>query len=79
MCYGIAFLRKKGYQVLLQPPYFMKKDIMAGIAQLEDFDKQLYKVSGKTDDPEGNTETYLIATSEQPICDRLSCTCNFCP
>ena len=65
--YGIAFLRKKGYQVL-QPPYFMKKDIMAGIAQLEDFDEQLYKVSGKTDDPEGNTETYLIATSEQPIC-----------
>ena len=65
--YGIAFLRKRGYQVL-QPPYFMKKEIMAGIAQLEDFDEQLYKVSGKTDDPDGNTETYLIATSEQPIC-----------
>eukprot|EP00957_Ditylum_brightwellii_P186388 14191555-Ditylum_brightwellii.AAC.1 len=41
---------------------------MAGIAQLEDFDEQLYKVSGKTDDPEGSTEKYLIATSEQPIC-----------
>jgi seryl-tRNA synthetase len=65
--YGIAFLRQRDYQVL-QPPYFMKKDIMSGIAQLEDFDEQLYKVSGKTDDPEGNTETYLIATSEQPIC-----------
>ena len=65
--YGIAFLRKRGYQVL-QPPYFMKKEVMAGIAQLEDFDEQLYKVSGKTDDPEGSTEKYLIATSEQPIC-----------
>ncbi|KAL3761158.1 hypothetical protein ACHAWU_000253 [Discostella pseudostelligera] len=65
--YGIAFLRKRGYQVL-QPPYFMKKEVMAGIAQLEDFDEQLYKVSGKTDDPEGVTESYLIATSEQPIC-----------
>mmetsp|Transcript_8944 Transcript_8944/g.21722 ORF Transcript_8944/g.21722 Transcript_8944/m.21722 type:complete len:493 (-) Transcript_8944:193-1671(-) len=65
--YGIAFLRKRGYQVL-QPPYFMKKEVMAGIAQLEDFDEQLYKVSGKTDDPDGSSEKYLIATSEQPIC-----------
>ncbi|EED90361.1 seryl-trna synthetase [Thalassiosira pseudonana CCMP1335] len=65
--YGIAFLRKRGYQVL-QPPYFMNKDVMSGIAQLEDFDEQLYKVSGKTDDPENTSEKYLIATSEQPIC-----------
>jgi len=65
--YGIAFLRKKEYQVL-QPPYMMNKEVMAGIAQLEDFDEQLYKVSGKTDDPDGATEKYLIATSEQPIC-----------
>jgi seryl-tRNA synthetase len=46
----------------------MNKDVMAEIAQLEDFDEQLYKISGKTDDPEGSTEKYLIATSEQPIC-----------
>eukprot|EP00565_Helicotheca_tamesis_P002014 CAMPEP_0185727172 /NCGR_PEP_ID=MMETSP1171-20130828/2931_1 /TAXON_ID=374046 /ORGANISM="Helicotheca tamensis, Strain CCMP826" /LENGTH=493 /DNA_ID=CAMNT_0028395677 /DNA_START=90 /DNA_END=1571 /DNA_ORIENTATION=- len=65
--YGIAFLRKRDYSVL-QPPYMMNKDVMSGIAQLEDFDEQLYKVSGKTDDPEGSTEKYLIATSEQPIC-----------
>uniref|UniRef100_A0A7S4IPF2 serine--tRNA ligase n=1 Tax=Odontella aurita TaxID=265563 RepID=A0A7S4IPF2_9STRA len=65
--YGIAFTGKKGYDVL-QPPYMMNKDVMAGIAQLEDFDEQLYKVSGKTDDPTGSTEKYLIATSEQPIC-----------
>jgi seryl-tRNA synthetase len=65
--YGIAFLRERGYQVV-QPPFFMNKDVMAGIAQLEDFDEQLYKVSGKTDDPDGATEKYLIATSEQPLC-----------
>lgn len=65
--YSIAFLRKHGYEIL-QPPYMMNKDVMAGIAQLEDFDEQLYKVSGKTDDPDGSTEKYLIATSEQPIC-----------
>lgn len=65
--YAIQFLTERGYQVL-QPPFFMNKDVMASIAQLEDFDEQLYKVSGKTDDADGNTEKYLIATSEQPIC-----------
>ncbi len=65
--YGIAFLRKRGYDIL-QPPFMMNKDVMANLAQLEDFDEQLYKVSGKTDDPNGSTEKYLIATSEQPIC-----------
>ena len=52
----------------MQTPFFMKKEIMSGIAQLEDYDEQLYKVVGKTDDPEGATEKYLIATSEQPMC-----------
>lgn len=65
--YSIAFLGARGYNVL-QPPFFMNKDVMASIAQLEDFDEQLYKVSGRTDDPDGSTEKYLIATSEQPIC-----------
>ena len=46
----------------------MKKELMSGIAQLEDYDEQLYKVSGKTDDPDGSSDKYLIATSEQPIC-----------
>jgi seryl-tRNA synthetase len=72
--YSTAFLRgktfsqdNKKYEVV-QPPFFMKKELMAGIAQLEDFDEQLYKVSGKTDDPDGASEKYLIATSEQPMC-----------
>ena len=41
--YGIAFLRARKYSIL-QPPYFMKKDVMAGVAQLEQFDEELYKV-----------------------------------
>ena len=65
--YGIAFLSARGYNIL-QPPFFMNKEVMASIAQLEDFDEQLYKVSGKTDDPDGSSDKYLIATSEQPIC-----------
>ena len=61
--YGIAFLRKRNY-VPLQPPYMMNKNVMAGVAQLEQFDEELYKVvSG-----EGVEDKYLIATSEQPIC-----------
>jgi seryl-tRNA synthetase len=34
------------------------------VAQLEQFDEELYKVSGG---PDGE-DKYLIATSEQPIC-----------
>ena len=42
--YGISYLMNKEYTPL-QPPYFMNKEAMAGVAQLEDFDEQLYKVS----------------------------------
>jgi len=41
--YGMAFLRKKKYD-LLHTPFFMNKDIMAETAQLEEFDEALYKV-----------------------------------
>lgn len=59
--YGLAYLMKNSYTPL-QPPFFMKKEVMAGTAQLEEFDEALYKVTG-----EGADEMYLIATSEQPI------------
>jgi len=58
--YGISFLLNRKYTPL-QPPYFMKRDVMAETAQLEQFDEELYKVTGGADD------LYLIATSEQPI------------
>ena len=61
--YGLAFLLRRSYTPM-QPPFFMNKEAMAGIAQLEDFDEQLYKVSGET----AEEDKYLIATSEQPIC-----------
>lgn len=61
--YGLHYLRKKDY-TLCQPPYFMLRDQMAKTAQLEQFDEELYKVSG---DGENDTDKYLIATSEQPI------------
>jgi len=63
--YGIAFLGKRGYTPV-QPPYMMKKDIMAGVAQLSQFDEELYKIPCGQED--GSNDKYMIATSEQPIC-----------
>lgn len=59
--YAIHFLRKRGFTPL-HTPFVMNKSMMAKVAQLGDFDEQLYKVSG------GGEDQYLIATSEQPIC-----------
>lgn len=58
--YGLDFLRKKGY-IKIMTPFMMKKDVMSKTAQLDEFDEELYKVTGDEDDK------YLIATSEQPI------------
>lgn len=58
--YALRFLSDRGFTPV-QPPYFMEKEQMAKCAQLDDFDEQLYKVTG-------DGEKYLIATSEQPLC-----------
>ena len=60
--YGLRFLHSKGYMPI-QPPYFMKREIMGETAELADFDDMLYKVQGEK--PED--DAYLIATAEQPI------------
>lgn len=61
--YGLTFLSSRGY-VPLQPPYTMRKEVMASTAELQDFDEQLYTVHASGAHTEPN---YLIATSEQPI------------
>jgi seryl-tRNA synthetase len=61
--YGLAFLAAREYTPL-QPPFFMNREAMAGVAQLSDFDETLYKVEGADE----SGDKYLIATSEQPIC-----------
>jgi len=58
--YGLSFLVPRGYTPL-QTPFFMQKEAMAAVAQLAQFDDELYKVTGEGEDK------YLIATSEQPI------------
>ncbi|XP_049849840.1 uncharacterized protein LOC126320405 [Schistocerca gregaria] len=58
--YGLSFLFKRQYK-LIQTPIFLNKHVMSKVAQLTQFDEELYKVTGDGD------EKYLIATSEQPI------------
>lgn len=65
---SLRMLLSKGYKPLYTP-FFMKKEMMQEVAQLSQFDEELYKVVGKGSDKEGKEvdEKYLIATSEQPI------------
>lgn len=60
--YATQFLTKKGYKLII-PPYFMNSESMSNVAQLEQYDDELYRVS----ESEKGSYKYLIATSEQPI------------
>ncbi|XP_071960629.1 serine--tRNA ligase, cytoplasmic-like isoform X2 [Antedon mediterranea] len=67
--HGLQSLYKKGYEALYTP-FFMNKQVMQEVAQLSQFDEELYKVIGKGSEKAEETvyeEKYLIATSEQPI------------
>lgn len=68
--HALTMLYGKGYTALYTP-FFMRKEVMQEVAQLQQFDEELYKVTGKGNEKkeEGDTldEKYLIATSEQPI------------
>ncbi|KAI9091301.1 hypothetical protein DFS34DRAFT_584651 [Phlyctochytrium arcticum] len=63
--YGLDFLEKKEF-TKMQTPYFMRRELMAKTAQLEEFDEALYKLGDDTT-VATEEEKYLIATSEQPI------------
>ncbi|KAG7552109.1 Class I and II aminoacyl-tRNA synthetase tRNA-binding arm [Arabidopsis thaliana x Arabidopsis arenosa] len=59
--FALDSLEDRGFTPL-QPPFFMKRDVMAKCAQLAQFDEELYKMTGEGDDK------FLIATAEQPLC-----------
>lgn len=65
---ALRLLNSKGYKPLYTP-FFMKKEVMQEVAQLSQFDEELYKVIGKSNEKgdQEPEEKYLIATSEQPI------------
>ncbi|XP_026776657.3 serine--tRNA ligase, cytoplasmic isoform X1 [Pangasianodon hypophthalmus] len=67
--YALRILYSRNY-TLLYTPFFMRKEVMQEVAQLSQFDEELYKVIGKGSEHSDDTsvdEKYLIATSEQPI------------
>ena len=63
--YGLDFLTAHGY-TCIHTPFFMKRDVMARVCQLEDFQETLYHIESPTNDP--NDDLFLIATSEQTLC-----------
>jgi len=69
---SLNLLDQQNYQAV-QTPYFMKAEVMAEVAQLSQFDEELYKVIGsgtednKNADSKSDGTKYLIATSEQPL------------
>ncbi|KAG9485357.1 serine--tRNA ligase, cytoplasmic [Eleutherodactylus coqui] len=67
--YALQTLAGKGYTPIYTP-FFMRKELMQEVAQLSQFDEELYKVIGKGSEKHDDgsiDEKYLIATSEQPI------------
>lgn len=65
--HALHLLFKKNYTPLYTP-FFMRKEVMQEVAQLSQFDEELYKVVGKgSEKADDSEEKYLIATSEQPI------------
>jgi seryl-tRNA synthetase len=65
---ALNILAEKDFEILYTP-FFMRKEIMQEVAQLSQFDDELYKVVCKNDKPDepSDEEKYLIATSEQAI------------
>ncbi|CAF1104498.1 unnamed protein product [Adineta steineri] len=65
---ALRILNDKDFEILYTP-FFMRKEVMQEVAQLSQFDDELYKVVCKNDKPDESSdeEKYLIATSEQAI------------
>lgn len=63
--YALRFIDELGFQTLYTP-FWMRKQIMGQVAQLSQFDEELYKIVSSKG-AEDTEEKYLIATSEQPI------------
>lgn len=56
--YGLDFIRKKNYE-LFQPPYLLRREVVAGAVALADFEDVIYKVE--------NEDLYLLATAEHAL------------
>lgn len=64
--YALRFSSEREFQPIYTP-FWMRKSLMSQVAQLSQFDEELYRVVSSKDNPDSDETTYLIATSEQPI------------
>ncbi len=58
MKYALEFMKAKDF-VLVEPPYMLRREVLAGAVYLSDFEDMIYKIEGE--------DLYLIATSEHPL------------
>ena len=81
--YALSFLVERGFEPVATP-HFMRREVMSQVAQLADFDSELYRLSssergegdqGRMEPPSSSNgeermkdDKFLIATSEQPLC-----------
>ncbi len=56
--FAIDFMRKKGF-TMIQPPFMLRRDILAGAMPLGTFEGAIYKIDGE--------DLYLIGTSEHAL------------
>lgn len=63
--YALRFIDELGFETIYTP-FWMRKQVMGQVAQLSQFDDELYKIVSSKG-AEDTEEKYLIATSEQPI------------
>ncbi|MCP8308146.1 MAG: serine--tRNA ligase [archaeon] len=56
--FGLEFMRKKGFTII-QTPYMLRREVVAGCVALSDFEDAIYKVEEE--------DLYLLATSEHAI------------
>lgn len=56
--FALDFLEKKGFN-LIQPPYMLRKEVLAGAIPLGAFEEMIYKIEGE--------DLYLIGTAEHAI------------
>jgi seryl-tRNA synthetase len=63
--YSLRFLSDVDFEPIYTP-FWMRKSLMSSVAQLSQFDDELYKIISNKDS-EDSEDKYLIATSEQPI------------
>jgi seryl-tRNA synthetase len=58
ICFALDLLKKKGF-MLMQPPFMLRKEILAGAIPLATFEEMIYKIEGE--------DLYLIGTAEHAL------------